>query len=484
MRALLFYALIAGFTPVVGIVVGGGLLGGFHEADLYLPAGEKWSDVCVLFDFPDIGRDRMPCINYFASGLAFYGGLALAAAVAAYTGVLLAAAALVGRDPVRLGLHFNWSTGFFVTSWSLMAIPRALVLATSAYLAWIYYFHPPIGEFWGRILLAALVGGIFSLVIRQIGAAVRFWRPVQPAPSLAVLAERSEAPDLYRFVDSVARRVGTTPPEWLAVTVDSDFAVTEGEVTLPDHDQPVTGGVMFLSAPMLRVLSAEEAGGIVAHELGHLTDPVSQAKAVWGPTYGAVLAEINNSSALEFSERWHLGIVPAAFSRAVRESRRQAETNADAATLKVARPLAAVRAFLKAIVMDEANGDQANENFERLLEGVAVSNLSVDAATATITAIANVDSKSLARRIRSEYHDDALEFSIVQRIENFGMPLEVAVKRLTGQNETFTPAPVGDLAALEERATRVVHRFQQALAGDHGPLEAEEVERMAAFLSR
>jgi Zn-dependent protease with chaperone function len=378
---------------------------------------------------------------------------------------------------------FDWVSGLFLAVWAALSIPRFLVVSGLTVLLYYWMEKQAMADWIPNIVVVAIIAPSLIMAFSQFGALFRYWRRAPPSGSLGCVVDRTEAPELYEFVEDIARRVGVAAPAWLAVTADTDFSVTDGPVLLPDTPEPLEGGCMSLSLPLLRVLTSEEAAGIIAHELGHLDDPVSQAKTVWGPPYGALLSEMMGETVWGLSANWHLGIVPALFSGAVAETLHQSEANADAATLQAARPETAVQAFLKSVVMEEATGDHANLNFERLEKGVVLDNLSVEAADLTRKALADVDPADLVARIRDEYQGDLMEPSIEQRIGNFDFALADAAELLARHAGQGEPARVGDLTQLEVRATRNVHRFQQVLAGEPGPLSPEEVENMAVFLA-
>lgn len=483
-RSLILYGFIASLLPAAGILVGGWVLDGILAGEaVAAPGMPRWSAVCTLADMPEQSWQRRGCL-YYLSGLWIYVlGTALAALTVLNTVLPVLAAAWIRRDPFRMARCFGWVSGLFVTVWSLLAIPRFLIVLGLAYLLFHWMDSLVMAEWMKRVAFMVLFIPAGIMTFSQLGAMFRIRRRPRPSGSLGCAVGREEAPELYRFVENIARKLGMMVPAWLAVTIDTDFSVTHGPVCLPDLEEPLEGGVMSLSLPLLRVLTGEEVAGIIAHELGHLDDPVSRAKLVSGPSYGALVSEMETDSLRCLTTNWHLGLLPALFAGAVAETLHRSEANADNATLRVARPEAAALAFLKAVVTEEALSDHANINFDRLEEGVVLNNLSIEAADLARKALADVDPGELVEKIRYEYQGDPMEPSVEQRIGNFGVDLPVAVELLERRADRGDPARVGDLTRLEERASRNVHRFQQVLAGYPGPLRPKEVESMAAFLA-
>jgi Zn-dependent protease with chaperone function len=72
---------------------------------------------------------------------------------------------------------------------------------------------------------------------------------------------------LWRAVREAAQRLGATPPDRIVVGLQMNFYVTELSVRV---DEGVAHGrTLFLSYPMLKLLSPEEVLAIIGHELGH-----------------------------------------------------------------------------------------------------------------------------------------------------------------------------------------------------------------------
>jgi Zn-dependent protease with chaperone function len=443
-------------------------------------------EMCVSGNLPASGWQRSVCIEYLADKFLYHTGVTLAVAAAIQALFLLTMSIWVGRDPFRLARCFGWVSRLFVTIWSLMSIPRFAIIATILILMLQSAAPQRAAEAMGQKgFLAAIAIYVVILTVLQLRAMFRIRRKPGPSRSLGCAIQRDKAPRLYGFIEDVARRTGTAPPAWLVATIDTNFSITNAPVQLPDLDDPLEGGVISLSLPMMRLLTAEELAGIVAHELGHLADPVSAAKSKWGPPYAALMEEMApESTLLTLSPNWHLGIVPAMFEESIAETVQQGEANADEAALRVARPEAAAMAFMKVVVAEQAMSSHANINFDRLQAGVALDNLSTEATELALKAIDNADPSALAAHIRETFPEGGLEPSVEQRLANFGFTLEEAVELLARRDGKDRPADVGDLSELERRVSRIVHRFQQAVAGQSGPLPAAEVESMAAFLAR
>lgn len=120
---------------------------------------------------------------------------------------------------------------------------------------------------------------------------------------------KEAAPRLWAEVIRVAQKLGTTPPDTIVVGMETSCYVTEAPVI---HAQGTTQGrTLYLSAPIMQRLSADEMAAIIGHEMGHFSgedtlttrhlsprlvksagtlDHLYQAWVVGWPAYYAMLA--------------------------------------------------------------------------------------------------------------------------------------------------------------------------------------------------
>ena len=78
---------------------------------------------------------------------------------------------------------------------------------------------------------------------------------------------RMDYPDLWNFVDTVAKEAGTSSPDHIVLGLEPSFFVTEANVYCLDGK--LHGRTLFLSLPFCRLLMKKELASIVGHEMGH-----------------------------------------------------------------------------------------------------------------------------------------------------------------------------------------------------------------------
>ena len=83
------------------------------------------------------------------------------------------------------------------------------------------------------------------------------------------MVTEAEASALWQRVREMAEKLGTAAPDRIVVGIDANFFVTEHPFTL--GGQTYEGRTLYLSLPLLKVLSVDEADGVLGHELAHFS---------------------------------------------------------------------------------------------------------------------------------------------------------------------------------------------------------------------
>lgn len=81
------------------------------------------------------------------------------------------------------------------------------------------------------------------------------------------LITEEAAPELWRRVRDFAKRMNTAPPERIVTGIDASFFVTENPVQL--GDQVLYGRTLYVSLPMLKIMTTDEADAVLGHEMAH-----------------------------------------------------------------------------------------------------------------------------------------------------------------------------------------------------------------------
>jgi Zn-dependent protease with chaperone function len=110
-----------------------------------------------------------------------------------------------------------------------------------------------------------LVGG-FAGVFYLLRTAARYPRTTLELMAFEIDPERETA--LATMYRDLAARLAIAPPDHVVVGPEIMFAVTTSPVDV--EGQTLAGTTLYLSWPLLRVLSSEQVSAVVAHELAHV----------------------------------------------------------------------------------------------------------------------------------------------------------------------------------------------------------------------
>ncbi len=118
------------------------------------------------------------------------------------------------------------------------------------------------------IKLVAVIGLLAGLAVFALAVAI--FKKVDPKCEVSgrILSE-TDAPALWQRIREMAAKLRTTPPDRVIVGITPSFFVTEHAVDLDGARH--AGRTLFLSLPMLKIMSVEEADAIFGHELAHFS---------------------------------------------------------------------------------------------------------------------------------------------------------------------------------------------------------------------
>jgi Zn-dependent protease with chaperone function len=223
-----------------------------------------------------------------------------------------AAIQVVGQGILAVALSF-WVTAVFMQSY----VPK-LVIAMG---------------FIALAAMAALLKAIFTKVENSCEVE-------------GELVSETEAPGLWQRVREMSAKLKIAPPDRIIVGIIPSFFVTEHPVKL--SGSVYTGRTLYLSLPMLKVLSVDEADAILGHELAHFhgkdtlwgskVAPLTSKFVLYLHMLGRGFTSIVGDFMLFF---WKL------YSLSIRRLSRAREFRADWIGAKLVSPEAAKRALIK-----------------------------------------------------------------------------------------------------------------------------------------
>lgn len=174
-----------------------------------------------------------------------------------------------------------WQLGSFLAGRRVLVVASALMLVLQgAFATWLSYW---VTAFFFDIYIPKLI------LLVAIVVAVAVFGAVRAILTRAKIDDRVQgeriaadaAPALWTRIREMAGRLGTAPPDEVIAGIDANFFVAEQPLQV--GDTRTRGRTLYVSLPLLRVLSQDEADAVLAHELGHFVGGDTAASAALGP---------------------------------------------------------------------------------------------------------------------------------------------------------------------------------------------------------
>lgn len=191
------------------------------------------------------------------------------------------------------------------------------------------------------IIAVLALGGVWAMMLS-------IFRKVDNPKGEAAghLLSEEEAPALWQRVRDLAARLGTAPPDRIIAGIEPSFYVTEHALIL--NEQTHEGRTLYLSLPMLKIMSTEEADAVLGHELTHFSGQdtlwarkISPLMMKFRLSIGAIASGISLPVAYFMHMFWKLYLLSG------RRLSREREFRADASGAALTSSSAMSRALIK-----------------------------------------------------------------------------------------------------------------------------------------
>ena len=279
------------------------------------------------------------------------GGVALLATIGA-----LGAVAFINRQ---------WQYASFVVGWRVMMLASAAeVMLQGAMGVWLSFW---VTAFFAQKYYIKLVAIVGLLVLA--GVAVLVIKIFQRAPDNSTVdgetVSEADAPLLWRRIRHMAKRLKTAPPDHIVAGIDTNFFVTEAPLTVGQRQ--LMGRSLFVSIPLLRVLSVPEADAVLGHELAHFRGGDTQARAQLGPKLQQYDHYLKGMHEVGFTVVvYHfMQLYRMVFQLALSRDSRAREFKADRTAAKLVSAQGIVQSLLKIAAYDHYRTTTERDLFER-----------------------------------------------------------------------------------------------------------------------
>lgn len=261
--------------------------------------------------------------------------------------------------------RFAWiQYGILRAGWvGLTALVAIEVVVQAALATWLSYW---VTALYFNIYVPKLI------IIVGILAAIGAWTALRgmvrravfmPEVEGEVVAKSAEA-GLWSRLSRLASRVGTEPPSNVIAGIDDNFFVTESPISA--GEKQVEGRTLFVSVPLLRILSADEADAVLAHELAHFRGGDTATSTKLGPAlirYDRYMGELG-SSPLTLPAFFLMRLFRVIFELARQRESRRRELVADRVAAETVSSDALARALLKTSAYSSHRAKTEQELFD------------------------------------------------------------------------------------------------------------------------
>jgi len=347
MKRLIALVCMVAVIPVVGILISMYVKHDFEnqfEAAVIRQFGEKGAAAirdgqATLANYcasPD-GIDEAVCGTYAQVGLlGSISTVALGVGFALLIGIYLAAKVAATNRRVLLAVFSPGTKVVLVVLFGLI-ITQGLIATSGAFILESVAVHRVHIVLIAGIGLGALIGA-FAMI--QAGFSIS--RRASTAV-LGMTASEQAEPALWTFVRDIGERLGANPPGTIVIGVQPTFYVTSADVDVYPSRDSARNETLYLSLPLMRILSREQLAAVVGHELGHFRGQDTEYSIKFYPIYAGTAhalfalyqsAQGSHSIAL-LPARAVLSFFMDQFARAERTLGRDRELEADKAGASV-----------------------------------------------------------------------------------------------------------------------------------------------------
>ncbi len=469
-RILLLIALVA------GIPVGGYLAGIYVESDFQ----KQWANL-IAKEFGDKGIAALESGQLSLERFCAEPGAATESACQTYSHVQLLQNASILTLVAGLGLLLAIFLGARIASSNrslLLGVFSPGIKAVLLALFGLILVQGAIATYGAYIFESTAIHRVHFVLIGGIGlgaflgaiAMIKAGFSISRRASTSVLGKsvsEADEPQLWKLVKETAARLGATPPKNIVIGLEPNFYVTSADVVVYPGASKQPDETLYLSLPLMRILSRDELTAVIGHELGHFRGEDTRFSLRFYPIYagtGQALAALEGRSEDGANT---LALLPAfailsffmeQFAQAERTIGRSRELEADKAGASVASGRALATSLLKIGAFAPLWSSIRSAIVEALNQGKAYTNVS--ALYAEVAASSGKPELLDEVAATATTHPTDTHPPTGARIQAMGLSVADLKQDALIINENDSSANLlANLTAIEEELTDVEHRF-------------------------
>ena len=419
------------------------------------------------------------------SGLLINGSLLVGALGAGIVLFVTVAAVITGRSRVLLARSFPIVAFLALLGTGIVALGQALLLAGGVYVG-LEYFTGETSE-----MIVAVVGiTALGTALMVMASALSMFRKAETSV-VGIPIQPIDAPHLTRIVGNIARKLETKAPDNIVLGLDANFFATSARVRTPLTKKPLKGNTLYLSLPLMRMMSDAETRSIIGHEMGHFSGNDTAYSHYFAPAYTGLSEAIskmhvswNSWRILSWPAKIMLSYILSAFARAERRISREREMRADELGASVSSAEDSTKALLKSSALAAIWNAEFGDMVQRVQLGRFSRNLSKNFVARTrhdidLDKLAGLAALSLDSQIA---HPTDTHPLTRDRISALGIDPEPHLEIGQFKKSLFPDKTIVSSADSFERIEeQVTDMYQQIIAHFEGVDQSDETKHNNAF---
>jgi len=347
-----------------------------------------------------------------------------------------------------------------------LVIVQGGILVYSTYLFLVYY----VGIVWLWPLVVVSIGALLG-AYALVNTLSNFNEPLIHNEFGTVIS-KTKTPQVWEMVRKIAKDINAQVPNNIILGLQPNFYATAANVALIDLEkrQNLSGRTLYLSSPLMRILTVQELESIIGHEIGHFSGADTEYSLKFAPLHrglgtsiemlsnstGNFLAKIVNLPAIAIlSLMYHMfAINDLAISR-------EREFAADRIGIHIGSKEGLASGLGKVVIYSHLWETIRQNNVNRLNDGKISKNLSKVFQDSSTYDLSNEDLSDTIRIILLSRisHPTNTHPTLFERFENINYHTEnLSIEVLTTIGASIKEL-IPEYESIEEQLTMLEHKF-------------------------
>lgn len=278
----LIFALIVTMTvPVTGYFMSDHIMSEVN-ANLAAQGFPPFEVVCATPEADEHTLLRVICLDLGSLPLLFNTSIVTGLFGAGFLAFLMLSSLVIGKSRAMLIALFPVVVQISLYSILLGVVLQGTVLTMASYVGQSFFLGSV------RLYLVAFVAiGVLVAGYKLLEALFEYGGKLR-THVVGVPVTEAKTPGLHEFVKSIAAKLDAKTPENIVVGLQPHFFATGIDVTTSASVKPLTGDTLYVSLPLIRLMTVSEFAAVIGHELGHFRGEDTEFTLKFAPVYAGL----------------------------------------------------------------------------------------------------------------------------------------------------------------------------------------------------